>query len=910
MKSLSVLCRTAAPALVLACASGAFGQCANAVPGPDVIVGDIPDVSNYGLANGKRAYAIGTTSCNLGQIPLRWDDTTNMYPVISQNIYRLRNGRFEQLGQAWLKHGFCALQGNVCCACAPGGTCDDLYPGCSDPYGSGLNGSQGGLGPKHEIDAAAGYIPLNWNPNGVVEGGDTNQVIFKRLQAPQADLANAGALYFVSSTYIQPQDAEYGNDNNNQSYRRVTINATSFNMSLNDTTRRGINAIQAWRDHGLGLNQPDPSVVITTVDDPSIPPHDNATIPGTADGGRFLLGAKVTNLGNGQYRYEYALQNHNNHRSGAAFTIPLPAGAVVTNATFKDVPYHSGEPYNGTDWSINVGPSSVSFRCTETFAQNPNANALRWDTIYNFAFDCNVAPVNGSAVIDLFRPPSSTGPAALNVAAQIPDPNGGGIFTPPNDNCANASTVFDGTTLFSTVNATTDGPDEPTNCNFSAYTNIGNDIWFRWTATASGTATVSTCGSSFDTKLGVYTGCPTGSNQVIACNDDSAACGANSLQSSLTFTAVSGTTYFLRVGGYASGANPPATGSGSLSVVGPVVQPPPPPPAPTNDVCATGATLVTVGTYNGTTAGTTNDGTATCGNSAASPDVWFRYQASAAGTLTVDTCGSDFDTVLSIRSSTCSGTQLGCNDDYAACGLDSRVQITVAANSVYFIRVAGYNNATGNYTLNVAGPAGIVPPSNDGCANRIGIGLGATAFSTVGATTDGPTHAACNFFGNNNVTNDVWFNYPCFANGNLTIDTCGASYDSKIAVYANSGCTDFEARILGCSDDVCGNNATVTIPVTAGQNYTIRVGGFAGAVGSGNLNLTLVTPPACSWQADGCFADYNNDGSIDGDDVIAFFADWDNGNPCADSAGDGVDGDDVIAFFGSWDANGVGFPGC
>ncbi|MFZ4572868.1 MAG: hypothetical protein ACOYN0_00640 [Phycisphaerales bacterium] len=69
--------------------------------------------------------------------------------------------------------------------------------------------------------------------------------------------------------------------------------------------------------------------------------------------------------------------------------------------------------------------------------------------------------------------------------------------------------------------------------------------------------------------------------------------------------------------------------------------------------------------------------------------------------------------------------------------------------------------------------------------------------------------------------------------------------------------------------------------------------------------------PACSWAGDGCFADYNNDGGIDGDDVIAFFADWDAGTACADAdASTGVDGDDVIAFFGAWDAGGIGFPGC
>ena len=52
----------------------------------------------------------------------------------------------------------------------------------------------------------------------------------------------------------------------------------------------------------------------------------------------------------------------------------------------------------------------------------------------------------------------------------------------------------------------------------------------------------------------------------------------------------------------------------------------------------------------------------------------------------------------------------------------------------------------------------------------------------------------------------------------------------------------------------------------------------------------------------GCLADWNQDGGIDGDDVIAFFGDWDAGNADVDGSG-GTDGDDVIVFFGQWDSN-------
>lgn len=54
-----------------------------------------------------------------------------------------------------------------------------------------------------------------------------------------------------------------------------------------------------------------------------------------------------------------------------------------------------------------------------------------------------------------------------------------------------------------------------------------------------------------------------------------------------------------------------------------------------------------------------------------------------------------------------------------------------------------------------------------------------------------------------------------------------------------------------------------------------------------------------------CAADYNQDDAIDGDDIIAFFADWDAGRIAADVNNDeGIDGDDVIVFFTLWDQGG------
>ena len=133
------------------------------------------------------------------------------------------------------------------------------------------------------------------------------------------------------------------------------------------------------------------------------------------------------------------------------------------------------------------------------------------------------------------------------------------LFTPSvesNNECASATVVGLGATPFTTVGATTDGPDEPAACTAFGYTNVGNDIWFSYTPAVNADVTASLCGSAYDTKIAAYAGaCPTVAS-AIACNDDFC-----SLQSEITFSATAGTPYLIRVGGYNA-----ATGAGTLTL--------------------------------------------------------------------------------------------------------------------------------------------------------------------------------------------------------------------------------------------------------------------------------------------------------------------------------------------------------
>lgn len=140
-------------------------------------------------------------------------------------------------------------------------------------------------------------------------------------------------------------------------------------------------------------------------------------------------------------------------------------------------------------------------------------------------------------------------------------------------------------------------------------------------------------------------------------------------------------------------------------------------PLPTNDDCDN-ALAVSDGTFMGTTAGATNDGTGSCGESQQSTDVWYSYTAASAGTLVVTTCGTNdgpgqdqgLDTVLAVFDA-CGGVELACNDDWSgqACagsdlGLsrDSAITLSVASGATVLIRVTQFFvSPEGDFLLNV-----------------------------------------------------------------------------------------------------------------------------------------------------------------------------------------------------------------
>jgi hypothetical protein len=327
-------------------------------------------------------------------VPLNWVAGSQNHPAIAQNLYRLKNGRFEQIGMSWLKHGFlstnsfnggCTGVTGVTCQSPPGGG-SQLGVGCTDPYGSSLNGQQP-LGPRSEVNATTGIFlyPYTSFP--------ASTVYDQRVKVATTDVdpaVNSGALYWAEGQYIANDDAGAGNGLNNASYIRANVGgAPNFNITASGSTFERQPAIYAWKAQ-------DPSVTLVNVD-----------VPG-AIVERFHVGRKVTDLGGGVWHYEFAVHNLNSNRSARGFNVDFPAAANFTNVGFKDIEAHSGEPYPGTDWTVSSAGGHLSWS-TDTFATDQNANALRWATMFNFWFDADQPPT-GAVVhtVDLFKPGTPT----------------------------------------------------------------------------------------------------------------------------------------------------------------------------------------------------------------------------------------------------------------------------------------------------------------------------------------------------------------------------------------------------------------------------------------------------------------------------------------------------------------------
>ena len=351
--------------------------------GPDVVIGDLPEVIYHGRVGDICAYSVATNIVNIGDADLAWFAGNNQHPAIAQHMYRMTEDRIEQIGLSWVKHGFGALAWNdFDCGCQDPGTFDYLGVGCTDPYTAGLNGDQdgfpgwgvAGLGPRWEINSTTGEFPFPYSTQG--QAGDA---IYKRLQVHADDLIpdlDEDVEYFIEGHYVTPDDAMAGNGANSLGYKPAVVTAYGDGWNVDpagdaSTCVPGLPAVYAWAEAN-------DDVVLDTADD--------------FDGNRLVLASRATKQADGSWRYEYALHNINLNRDVGNFGVPFGNNVTFGKMTMHRPDHHSGGPWTNEEWEPVIEPWGYV-----RFLSPSYEAAQHWGTLFNFTVYCNAPPVMGEA---------------------------------------------------------------------------------------------------------------------------------------------------------------------------------------------------------------------------------------------------------------------------------------------------------------------------------------------------------------------------------------------------------------------------------------------------------------------------------------------------------------------------------
>jgi len=359
----------------------------------------------------------------------------------------------------------------------------------------------------------------------------------------------------------------------------------------------------------------------------------------------------------------------------------------------------------------------------------------------------------------------------------------------------------------------------------------GHSLWLSWTAPTNGVATFDTHGSAFDTTMSAYVLNPTNATTVdrlqeVARNDDDPTAPPTSL---IQFGAQAGLRYEIAVDGFEG-----ATGAVKLSWSFISVASPPPIIVSTpNDQSAKQGDTVSL-TVNMTT----------------SPSMqlkWFYYDTE------VSNEGGITTTNLVINS--LQPTNVGIYSLRVSIGsvryFTTPVEVQInSEGSTNTLATDKLLDSPGSPLIGDSSQGGNLAPHFLAVPGRsaVGRGLGVVRgyngtqiFNTTFATTDPAEPPHCGVLGGAS----YWLMYQPPANGVISIDTLGSSYDTVMEAYTFNGTITSYADLIsvGCDNDGFGTNGPshITFQVVKTRSYVLAVDGVNGVRGTAWLNYLLNT---------------------------------------------------------------------
>jgi hypothetical protein len=254
------------------------------------------------------------------------------------------------------------------------------------------------------------------------------------------------------------------------------------------------------------------------------------------------------------------------------------------------------------------------------------------------------------------------------------------------------------------------------------------------------------------------------------------------------------------------------------------------------------------------TLGGSSTTTGTCGG--AGPEAALHFTLAVSSDVFITTHGATQNTVVYVRSCTCTGPQLGCNDD-ADGRTSSALQLTNLPAGSYDVLIDSAAGSSGSVPVDIyIDPTGT---ASDRCATATAIAPGGTNITgnTCGFTNDydnvtvGTTGAMCPYAADGNAVDRVYYFYlPAMRT--ITMSGCNGTSNYDQVVYIRSVCNDATmAAQRVCNDDGCTgpatgctgglrSSATVTLP--AGLYYAFIDGyddATAGYCGCGAYRFDL-----------------------------------------------------------------------
>lgn len=430
----------------------------------------------------------------------------------------------------------------------------------------------------------------------------------------------------------------------------------------------------------------------------------------------------------------------------AAASNPLRAGTTTAfYVTVTDL-----APITGATVTGRLGAGA-----TTTFLDggvSPDATAN--DGVYSANFQ---VPATGSSVSLEVQAVAGGAPATGAFPFQI-------ITPPANDDFANRILLQAGSSQTTGSNRLSSlQTGEP------KYPNVagGKSVWWEWVSGTTGSVTITTAGSSYDTTLAIYSGSPAfGSLTHLGSNDD-----YNGLSSTVVFNVTNGARYYVQVNGYAGDE-----GSITLNYPSPAAVNTPPVivSQPNGAILVAGDPLALSVTATGT---------------APLSYQWFLDTTPISGATTAS---------YSVAS------------------------VAEAHEGNYKVTLTNpYGSITSASVFVGVDPISVRPPNDafsaaetlPGATGRV-LGTNQRASGEPGE----PNHA-----GVSTPLESVWYLWTAPADGNLSVDTYGSSLDTTLAIY--TGGTVGALTEIASNNDSGGVQSFVTAAVTAGQVLSIAVDG-------------------------------------------------------------------------------------